>query len=213
MERLYSGATYRPVSYATEATEMGRPRGWVLHVTVMNGSPYDVFQRAVRPKRRFSHLWVSRTGRVEQYQTLDRASWAQGAGNTEWWSVETEGFDTDPLTSAQIESLARIHNFLKAADTVAVSPNGIGIGTHEMGGSAWGAHACPGRARANQRAAIIERARQLRNGEHNVSPEDIDAIASAVVTKMFNTTVPSDETPNPKFQTLLSRVYKAVTRK
>ena len=146
-----------------------RPVGWVLHVTCMTGSPHAVFAGSKSPNRRFSHLWVGRDGRVEQYAPLTHQSWAQGAGNGTYWSVETDGQPGDPLTDAQLDALTAWHVWCGAADLVASGPGSPGIGTHYMGGQPWGAHSCPdpqGREgkgpRSQQRTQIIARARALR---------------------------------------------------
>jgi len=48
-------------------------------------------------------------------------------------------------------------------DLITDTPGGRGIGTHVMGGAAYGGHTCPGPGpRAGQRAAIIARAQALR---------------------------------------------------
>jgi hypothetical protein len=160
----YPPAKWRPVSYIGEAGSLPFPCGWVLHVVVGNGSPFGTFQGAKSPNRRYSHLWVAKDGRVEQYQRLDRMSWAQASGNSSWWSVETEGFVDEPLTDAQIRALAVWHVWCGAKDAVADSTSARGIGTHSMGGAAWGGHECPGALRAAQRQQIIDRARALRSG-------------------------------------------------
>jgi hypothetical protein len=157
---IYPAAAQRPVSYAgSVGTFSATPLGWILHVVVGDGSPWGTFEHAPAGSRRFSHLWVAKTGAVEQYQRLDRISWAQAAGNSTYWSVETEGFSTEPLTDAQLDALAAWHAWCGAADQVANAPGQRGIGTHEMGGAAWGGHACPGPIRAAQRAEIIRRSR------------------------------------------------------
>lgn len=166
------GAVWRPVSYIGEAGPFtSRPRGWVLHVVVGDGSPFQTFQTAKSPDRRFSHLWVSKAGSIEQYQLLSRKSWAQGQGNGTWWSVETEGFPDEALTDRQIRALAHIHKTLGAPNEIATTPSGSGIGTHQMGGLAWGGHSCPGTIRAGQRAAIIQAATALDQpkGEEDVT--------------------------------------------
>lgn len=160
----YPPATWRPVDYIGEAGRLVDPRGWVLHVVEGNGSPLGTFQRAVSPDRRFSHLWVSKAGAVEQYQWLDRASWAQGTGGNPWgWSVETEGFPGERLTAQQLDALAAWHVWCGAADRAVVNPGESGIGTHSMGGASWGNHpGCPGPIRAGQRTEILRRAAALR---------------------------------------------------
>lgn len=185
---LYPAASYEPVDYASQASPLIDPLGWVEHVVVGYGDPYWTFENAVSPNRRFSHLWVGRDGTVRQYQRLSEDSWAQGAGNgwtpgTGYWAVETEGYPTEPLTDAQIEALAQWHVWCGAADYVAATPGDRGIGTHQMGGAAWGGHQCPGPIRAGQRSAIIARAQQIRGGDV-VTPADIKAIAAEVVQEL-----------------------------
>jgi peptidoglycan hydrolase-like protein with peptidoglycan-binding domain len=109
----------------------------------MDGSPFNVFQQAVSPGRRFSHGWVAKDGSSEQYTTLDMMSWAQASGNPWYWAFETEGKPGEPLTGPQIVTLARWHNFVGASDLIALRPGDHGIGTHYMGLAAWGAHSCP----------------------------------------------------------------------
>jgi hypothetical protein len=109
--------------------------------------------------RRFSHLWVGKDGRVEQYGDLRKISWAQADGNSQWWSVETAGFPGEPLTEAQLNALATWHRWCGAPDIVCNTVAGGGIGTHSMGGAAWGGHECPGKIRAGQRAEIIRLAK------------------------------------------------------
>jgi hypothetical protein len=159
---FFPGAEWRPIPYRGKAVGMLEYRGWVLHVVVGDGSPYQYFCDLPKGKRAFSHLWVAKDGRVEQYQKLDRASWAQAEGNPYWWSLETAGDPDEPLTDEQIKTLARWHVWCGAKDQLASSPNGRGIGTHSMGGLDWGAHDCPGKIRAAQRKDIIAEAKRLR---------------------------------------------------
>ena len=138
------GAKWRPISYRGEAGKFTHePLGWILHVAVMNGSPFNVFEKAKSPNRRFSHGWVAKDGSSEQYQTLDMKSWAQTAGNGDYWSFETEGYPEEPLTLAQQRTLATWHNYLGTPDLIVDKPGGRGIGTHYMGGAAYGGHSCP----------------------------------------------------------------------
>jgi len=161
---LYGAALWRPIPYVDEAPPMREYRGWILHVVVGDGSPYNYFCGLPKGKRAFSHLWVAKNGRIEQYQRLNRQSWAQASGNPYWWSVETEGKPDEPLTKAQIRSLAAWHVWCGAKDAVTNKTTGRGIGTHSMGGARWGGHECPGRIRAGQRADIIAEVKRIRSG-------------------------------------------------
>src|SRR4051794_912873 len=117
---LYPPAAQRPVSYAAAAGALDQqPRGWALHVVVGFGSPWPTFEHAPAGSRRFSHLWVAKSGAIEQYAPLDQKSWAQAAGNPWWWSVETEGVPSEPLTDQQLAALAAWHVWCGAVDRVA----------------------------------------------------------------------------------------------
>jgi hypothetical protein len=141
-----------------------KPHSWVLHVAEGNNSLR--WFGDLKTNLRFSHLWFGKKGQVEQYGDLRRFSWAQRNGNGWGWSCETEGHDDESLTEAQLNALARWHVWCGARDKIASSPSGSGIGTHSMGGAAWGGHACPGPIRAAQRNEIIRRAIALRAGHH-----------------------------------------------
>lgn len=163
------GAVWRPVTYAADSGTFTAPNplGWVLHVVVGNGSPWGTFENAPSGSRRFSTGWVAKDGTGEQYTELTSKPWAQAAGNTQYWAFETEGFPSEPLTAAQIDTLARWHNHLGAPDHIADTPGQPGIGVHYMGGQLWGGHTCPDPApgagpRSHQRQAILDRAAQLR---------------------------------------------------
>ena len=174
---MYNVAEVRLVNYWRDPGKfISTPRGWILHVAESSGSLYHYFNGLTSPNRKFSHLWVGRNGRIEQYGDLSYKSWAQVAGNGAWWSVETEGFATEPLTDAQIAALAAWHVWCGASDTLAYSPRGYGIGTHSMGGAAWGGHECPGEIRAAQRAQIICAAQALRRQEKEIEMNLNDTI-------------------------------------
>jgi hypothetical protein len=166
LPRLYPPAVLELVDYADEAGPIAATvLGWVEHLQAGNNDPFGVFEHATSPNRRFSHLWFGKLGQVRQYQYLDRASWAQGGGNTGYLSCETEGLPGEALTEKQLDALARWHVWCKAPDLIASRPGDLGIGTHGMGGSAWGGHPdCPGTVRAGQRAEILRRAKLLRGG-------------------------------------------------
>jgi hypothetical protein len=177
-------AARRPVRWAGATHPWAaRPLGWVLHVVVGDGSPWATFDRSTPPNRRFSHWWVAKDGRAEQYAPSSVASWAQGGGNGTYWSVETEGMPGQPLTDAQVATLARLHRWLGVADRIAASPVEVGISCHFVGGQAWGGHTCPDPApgagpRSHQRADIIRRAQ---TGDDDMPTAD--EVAAAVVDK------------------------------
>jgi len=109
--------------------------------------------------------------------------WAQAAGNGQYWAFEVEGYPSEPYTDAQIDTLAGWHNFLGTVDRLAETPGTAGVGTHYMGGTAWGGHSCPDPVagagpRSRQRAAIIARAIALRTQ----GVPDMDATQDARLT-------------------------------
>ena len=199
---LYPAATWEPVSYAGEASLMSHGSiGWVEHVVVGNGDPHGGFEHAPPGNRRFSHLWFAKDGRVRQYQDLRHDSWAQADGNDSYWSCETEGQPSEALTDAQLDALAAWHVWSGTDDAIATIPGQRGIGTHEMGGAAWGNHRCPGQIRAAQRGDIIRRARIIRAGGDDMQ---LSELAGWDVSGLVG--LP------PKalnFQTLIARVYTA----
>lgn len=158
------------------------PLGWAFHVVVGNGSPYGTFVSAKSPRRRFSHLWFAKDGGVEQYGPFTHKSWAQGTGNGDYYSAETEGYPEEPLTAAQIQRLAEWHVWSRTADKIAADVGDTGIVCHFQGGADWGAHSCPDPApggqgpRSHQRAAILATARTIRTHEGDDDMPTLDEI-------------------------------------
>lgn len=164
MTGLYlPGAAWKPISYRADAgLYPGPPLGWVLHVQAGNGALFNYFNGLASPNRKFSTAWVGKDGSSEQYTELNRKPWSQAGGNSAYWGFETEGFPGDPLTSAQINTLAIWHNFTGTHDVLANTPGVSGVIIHSAGGTAWGGHSCPGTLRAGQRLDVIARAQTLR---------------------------------------------------
>ncbi|CAO5183138.1 N-acetylmuramoyl-L-alanine amidase domain-containing protein [Frankia sp. AiPs1] len=153
---LYPPARYRPVRN-TSGSMVQPTRGLIPHVQVGNGSLFSWFDNS--SSQVSSHLWLSRNGVFEQYVRFDQRAWAEAAGNPYWISCECEGYPTDDYTPIQVTRLAELfrwgmQEFGWKAE-VTDSPNGYGIGTHRMGGTAWGGHDCPGDIRANRRGDIL----------------------------------------------------------
>lgn len=143
---------------------MGTVLGVVEHVTDGQGDPYYEFANPANQVS--SHFGIGNgqggmaDGLVEQYVDTANKSWAQGAGNTQYLSVETEGVPTQPLTNNQILAFAGImawaHNLYNIPLVISDTPGQKGLITHAAGGAAWGGHTgCPGTIRANQRGAIL----------------------------------------------------------
>lgn len=154
------GATWLPVQ--NHGGPMGSILGVVIHVQEGNNSLQGWFNNPA--SQASSHFWVSKAGALEQYVDAQvQTAWAQGAGNANYLSVETEGYTTEALTTAQISGFARIMTW--AAQTYGVplvltnTPGARGLITHGAGGVAWGNHpGCPGTIRAGQRQQILDQA-------------------------------------------------------
>lgn len=158
----YPGAIFRQVLY--HGHPMVDHLGLILHVQEGQNSPFGWF---CNPQSRTSSTWwVSKSGAVEQFVDADVAAWAQGAGNTHYNSVETEGHAEAALTEAQIDALAHLyvwgHQTYNWPMLLAERAGQGGLGWHGMGGAAWGGHVhCPGELRKGQRILILTRAAQL----------------------------------------------------
>jgi hypothetical protein len=132
--------------------------GLVLHVQQGNNSLAGWFNNPASGAS--STFWVSKTGTLEQYVDSDMCAWAQGSGNSTYQSVETEGYDTEPLTGAQIDTLARLYDWGNQTygwvNALAETPGQPGFAWHGMGGGAWGGHTgCPGDLRQPQRSTVL----------------------------------------------------------
>ena len=167
MPLIYPGATWRPID--SHGGPMVHDMGLVEHITTNDFDPYGFFSNPAN--KASSHLWISLTGLVEQYISLDLASWAQAGGNGGWVSVEIAGVEGTPKTAAQVEALAKLLAWGSAEPALrwplrlTDSPDVAGFGWHGMGGDAWGGHQfCPGAVRRAQRPAVLARAKQLASG-------------------------------------------------
>ena len=123
--------------------------GLVLHVQVGNGSLAGFFNN---PASQVSaHFRASKTGQLEQYVDTDVIAWAQKNGNSNYLSVETEGFPDEPMTEAQLELVANLLTW--CAETYnfpivgPVAHGARGFTQHcNLNGTpdpAWGNHPCP----------------------------------------------------------------------
>lgn len=137
---------------------MNAHMGLVLHVQAGDGNPYGWFSDP--NNRASSHFWIAKDGALVQYVDSDLIAWAQAAGNGTFNSVETEGFPTEPLTTAQVQTLARLyvwgHKTYGWPLKLSEDPGTPGFCWHGAGGAAWGGHtSCPGDIRKAQRATAL----------------------------------------------------------
>lgn len=145
---------------------MKEQRGMVLHV--MQGSLAGSIAWGKNPDSNVSFHFGTRKsdGRVEQLVDTDITAWTQCNGNGYWVSVENEDYSGNPLSAAQIESVAKL--YARGVRTynwplqITDSPNVKGLGWHGMGGTAWCNHpTCPGQPIKDQRQQILTRAQQI----------------------------------------------------
>lgn len=160
------GFILNPVKNRTVAALQGaKTLGLILHVQAGNGALGGWFNNPAASAS--STWWAGKTGGREQYGDPDRDKfWAQAAGNSTYHSIETEGIPSEPLTAAQIESVAQAfawgHKRYGWKLVLAEKPGDPGLGWHGMGGKAWGGHTgCPGDKRKAQRAQILARAKEI----------------------------------------------------
>lgn len=178
-------AVQRPVPFWADGGQFtSRPLGWVMHVVVGNGSPYETFASSVAPDRKSAHLWIAKDGSSEQYVPFSRIAWHASAANESWYGAETEGFPTEPLTDAQITTLAEFHRWSATVDVASNAVGTPGICCHYVGGAAWGGHTCPDPSpgvgpRSHQRAAIIAAAQ----GDAPMTQAEMDALTNEIETR------------------------------
>ncbi len=86
----------------------------------------------------------------------------------------------EPLTPQQMDTIGKI--IIPAYVTqfgmqlrLANSPGEPGLGTHKMGGQAWGGHDCPGDIRTSQRQAILDLAASGGSAPKPTPEEDMNA--------------------------------------
>jgi hypothetical protein len=161
------GAIWKPVP--NHGGAMTNHYGLVLHVQQGNNSLQGWFSNPSSDAS--STWWVSKSGVIEQYVDSDIQAWAQSQGNATFNSVETEGYDSDYLTDAQVEALARV--YVWGNDEygwpfhLSKTTTDKGFAWHGLGGASWGNHpSCPGDKRKSQMSAVI----QLAQGTPPIPP-------------------------------------------
>lgn len=166
---LVSGAIWRgPIPNRTPGAMQHPARGLVLHVEEGTEAGTDSWFH--NPKAQASaDFGIAKDGTLHQWVDClpggpsDKA-WAEAYYNPHWYSVETEGTHSEPLTDAQCVTVGRLFRELSHADgfplQVTDDPQGQGLITHGALGNLGGGHfGCPGDARSAQRQHIADLAR------------------------------------------------------
>jgi len=148
----------------------GAMTGVIMHTMV--GSQAGTISWFNNPAAQASaHFAVAYDGAIHQFGPIGQGwiAWHAGSANVTWYGIEHEdgGDPSRPLTDAQLTASAQLTEMLTGFAGIPLqvtdSPSTGGLGTHSMGGSAWGGHACPGDVRAAQRGEVIRRARAIRH--------------------------------------------------
>lgn len=166
------------------ADRMTGHRGVVLHIAEGTYAGTISWERNAASDVS-SHFVSAKDGRAAQLVDTDDRPWTQGAGNSEWLSIEFEGYSGQTLTAQQLEFAARVlakaHQVYGVPLQLADSPSGRGLGWHGMGGAAWGGHTnCPGAPIVAQRPAIIARAKAIVGGGDDLKDDEREWLANCV---------------------------------
>jgi N-acetylmuramoyl-L-alanine amidase len=151
-----------------------RAKGLVQHTE--QGTRQGTTAWFMNPDSKVSAFFsVGEDGMAHQFLPVGHGfvAWAEGDGNTHWYSCECEdmGDPSRPMTHAQMTAFAQILEACSARDGFPLQitddpANGTGLITHGDGGEAWGGHAgCPGKVRTAQRPQIIALAKAIRDGQ------------------------------------------------
>ena len=142
-----------------------------------------------------AHFGTAQDGTVIQWVPLGVVAEHAVAANPHFYAVENadDGDPNNPYTDAQLSRIAQIleltarPEFGGFALQVTDSPDKEGLGTHSMGGAAWGGHSCPdadrnpNHTRSRARAEIVRRATIIRQHGQYPAPEPIPVPTSKPV--------------------------------
>jgi len=153
-------ATYKPITVNHGGTRSARI-GLVIHVQEGNGSLYGWFSNPAAEVS--AHFWCAKDGSLEQYLDTNVVAWAEDNGNDSYASCEFEGFDTEPMTAAQLATGSRLASWLAQGEgwpivgPVAHGTPGVTSHSNPDGtpDPAWGDHPCPGTIRLAQIPTIV----------------------------------------------------------
>lgn len=156
-----------------------------LYHTMVGNLPGTDAEFSNKAMQLSAHFGIGQDGTCIQWVDIRGGeAWAEAGGNPFWYSIEMADNQNpnNPYTEAQLDRAAQLAELLSRPSVgnfplrITDSVSGEGLGTHSMGGAAWGGHACPdsppNHVRSNQRAEIIRRAKLLRAG-----PQDTRHVA------------------------------------
>jgi hypothetical protein len=148
------------------------PKGLVIHIaeapqlsSIYNwfNNPNQTLPNGTRIKAS-AHFAIGLDGTIWQFVDTDHMAYAQGLGNSDYFSVEHVGYAGHELTDDQINILAWLFRFLSDiygfSLGLADQPGQSGLGYHSMG-AGWGHPQCPGPAIIAQRQRVVDLANQM----------------------------------------------------
>ena len=151
--------------------------GLISHTMVGNLPGTDgLFTPGPRGNGNSAHFGTAQDGTVIQWVPLGVMAEHAIAANGHWYAVENadDGNPNNPYTDEQLSRIAQILELTSRPEhgrfalQVTDSPDKEGLGTHNMGGAAWGGHTCPdagkhpNRTRSQARTEIVRRATIIR---------------------------------------------------
>jgi N-acetylmuramoyl-L-alanine amidase len=162
--------------------------GLISHTMVGNLPGTDALFTPPNGNGNSAHFGTAQNGDVIQWVPLGVVAEHAVEGNDHWYAVENadDGDPNNAYTDAQLSRIAQIleltsrQEFGRFAMQVTDSPNTEGLGTHHMGGTAFGGHTCPdadrnpNHTRSQARAEIVRRAKIIRDqGQYPALPQPI----------------------------------------
>jgi hypothetical protein len=132
-----------------------------------------------------AHFGTAQDGTVIQWVPLGVIAEHAKAANDHWYAVENadDRNPNNPYTDAQLSRIAQILELISRPEygrstlQVTNSTDQEGLGTHNMGGVAWGGHSCPdaqknpNHTRSRARAEIVRRAKIIRQHDQYPVPQ------------------------------------------
>ena|SRR5215831_4434867 len=160
--------------------------GLISHTMVGNlPGTDDLFTPGPKGNGNSAHFGTAQDGTVIQWVPLGVMAEHAIAANDSWYAVENadHGNPNNPYTDAQLSRIAQIleltsrPEYGRFALEVTNSTDKEGLGTHNMGGAAWGGHSCPdadknpNHTRSRARGEIVHRAKIIRQHGQYPLPE------------------------------------------